>query len=175
MKLKCCPLCERPLGQAPALFEKLETLANGKRSYEQLAEMVGSTPKRVAVAIAHMRRRGYDVSGLTKPKEYGGLVYVDHEQMARLRAQGLSYAEIGRRYGKSAPWAYRICRRLAAEFGPMPGRRVTNTKWNPDVMRERIRELREDADLPWKNVAQILDLTPHYVAKLYRELGRVHG
>ncbi len=176
MKWNCCPTCRRrvSLSDLPPLYRQLEPLADGTRTYAELARLVGADYRTVAVVIAHLRRMGVDVRGLDRPLS-GTPTPEDYKLISDLRGQGKTWDDIGNHFGgRSGAWAYKKGKALAARFGALPGR-VGKDSPRRNLIRERIRELREEAGLPWKRIAEILDMNPHYICQQYHVSRRVSG
>jgi len=172
--MKRCPLCERiwpQKDQQPLLWQKLKRYADGTRSYEQLAQLTGSTPGGVGVALTRMRREGIDVKG----REASAYVpqRTDHERFRLFRSQGMTWSKIAEQEGLTEANTYKRARRLELEFGELPRRRHGGRDRGRDYV--NLRALRVDAQLPWKMIAPHFGMNQQYVARYWSELCKVYG
>lgn len=173
--VKRCPLCERiwPQKTQPPLWQKLKRYADGTRGYKELAQLADSTPGSVAVALTRMRREGIEVRGKgTAPERVP--TRQEYDQAKDLRSKGLTWKQIATHLGISPGLAYKRKQQLEAAFGKLPGnsRGVIRDRVRDYI---RIRELRVDAQLPWKMVGASLGMNQQYVAKYFSELCKVYG
>lgn len=170
--MKRCPLCERPwvTRQLPPLWRKIQQAADGTRSYKDLAKLVRSTPNSVAAAIGMMRLQGIEVKTRNKDAVYKPN-REDYEMFRKLRGEGLSWKTIGQKLGVSEAAAWRRAHRLGKAVGvPMPGRMDVYKRTDPARDFIRIKELRVDAQLPWKMVGKSLGMNSQHVARYFSEL-----
>jgi hypothetical protein len=177
--MRHCPLCERPWPQTrqlSPLWQKLSRLADGTRSYKELARLTGSTVYSVTVALSYMRRLGLAVSSRDKAQVYEEQrhepQHSDFVQFCVFRNHGMTWKQIAQRLGLSEARVWKKAQRLSAVFGPLPGRIDLKKRKDPARDYIRIKELRVDAQLPWKMVAKSLGMNKAYVAKYFSQLCR---
>jgi hypothetical protein len=172
--MKRCPLCERPLpGEVhivPPLWKKVLQFSDGHRTYRQVARLAGSTRGAVQQAVGHMRRAGIEVKRREKPPERP-LDRAAYERLCTFRRDGLTWKKIAERLDMSEAGVFKRAKWLEAVFGKLPGRQKRK---NPAQDYVRIRELRVDAQLPWKTVGKMLGMRGQYVARYFRELCKTY-
>lgn len=172
--IPCCPTCGRkllrPLDELTPFRARLVELADGTRTYAEIARLLGKTTNHVMVALHSLRDQGYTVRGKDRIMD---LDRGDYDELVELRQRGLSWREIGDQYGRSAKGMWDIYHKLVARFGEPP---EIKKKRDQVQVRDyvRMRELREEAGLPWRMVGEALGMKWNSARDYYARLRKTY-
>jgi hypothetical protein len=129
----------------------------------------------VHVALHNLRALGHAVRA-KKPshraKKATPIPRREYDHLSYMRQQGLTWAVIGKLMQRDAKTLWGRYRRAEKLYGQTVFARAKRDKARDYI---RMKELREDAGLPWRMVAKVVGMTPEAAGSYYSKLKKVYG